>query len=357
MKRPMKLLILGLAVLLAFSGCSQQQELPSSEPESSAVVSEPPVSEPESSEPQPQVYNPLTGEPGFPEEAVGRRPVAVMVNNAGAALPQLGIGRADLIYEVVTEGGITRLMAVYADPDHIPYVGPVRSCRHYYLDLCEPFDAIYVHFGGSPAGYDEIQSLDVDDVDGMYDTGAFYQDQQRAQNKGREHSFFINTEGIFSVAKRKSISDEGETQPLFAFAEEAITQETKDAVSVYVPFSGSASAGFLYDDATGLYQKQRNGADHIDGNTGEILTFRNVLILYTNIYSYNGEALRRDMQFQNGSGYYITDGGKTAVNWSKGEEDTQFSFTLPDGSPLLANTGKTYVCIVDDDVTVTFSAE
>ena len=188
--------------------------------------SKPSSSESSSDPEEPQILNPLTGEEGFSEEAVGKRPVAVMVNNIGQALPQRGLAEADILYEVVVEGGITRLMAVYADPYDIPYVGPVRSARHYYISIALPMNALYVHFGGSPAAYQYISQYGVDDVDGMYtQSGVFYQDMDRAAAVGREHSFFINGESILSVLEGKGVDIQGEAAAPFAFAEEEISLE------------------------------------------------------------------------------------------------------------------------------------
>lgn len=302
----------------------------------------------ESSEPaETGPLNPLTGESGFPESAVGKRPVAVMVNNIGDALPQRGLAAADMIYEVVTEGGITRLMAVYADPDNIPYVGPVRSVRHYYVAMAMPLNPIFVHFGGSPAGYSYISNLGIDDVDGMTYTNAFYQDSWRAANRGREHSFFIDGEGIQSVMAQRGFEAEGDLTPLLTFAAQPVEAANQEAGSVYVPFSSSYNATFTYNKETGLYSKKRNGADHVDADTEQVLTFRNVLILYTTVSSYQGEAQRREVDLSSGSGWYVTGGGRQEIRWSKGDSGNQFAFTLPDGTALTASPGKTYICVTD----------
>ncbi len=321
----------------------------SSEPEES---SEPEPEEPEEEPEETELRNPLTGESGFSESAVGMRPVTVMVNNIGMALPQRGLAAADVIYEVVTEGGITRLMAAYADIDAIPYVGPVRSARHYYVSLSEGLNAIYTHFGGSPAAYTYISQYGVDDVDGKYCTSAFYQDTWRAQTYGREHSFFIDGATIRAQAESKGIDLTGECNPLFDFSyDEVIVPEEGAADDVYVPFSGSYSAEFIYDETTGLYSKKRNGEDHIDADSGEVITFTNVLILNTKVSAYGDGTERREVALSSGSGWYVTAGGREAISWSKGGVEDAFSFTTADGDPLTANVGKTYVCITDQTTT------
>ena len=93
--------------------------------------------------------SPYTGLPkgeGYPE---GERGVAVMISNVKPALPQSGLNAADLVYEMVTEGGITRLMAVYRDRTAIPLVGPIRSARDQHVQLMIPLNCLYAHVGGS----------------------------------------------------------------------------------------------------------------------------------------------------------------------------------------------------------------
>ena len=331
-----------LAGTLFLSGCGSPGNNSSISDEPSSAVGEDPG-------PVKSIFNPLTGNPCFCESAVGKRPVAVMVNNIGQALPHRGLSKADIIYEVVVEGGITRMMAVFADQDHVPYVGPVRSVRHYYIDLALPYNPVCVHFGGSPAGYERIQTTGIDHIDGMTYSNSFYQDKQRAQSKGREHSYFISSEEIDTLMPKAGISGEGETAAPFQFAGDELFPATQDASEVFVPFSGSANSGFSYNRSTGLYSKRRNGEDHIDADTGKVLQYKNILILYTSIGSYHGETYRREVSLTSGNGYYVTNGGREPIQWKKGNSSSQFSFTRENGEALTANPGKTYICIVGKD--------
>ena len=96
-------------------------------------------------------------------------------------------------------------------------------------------------------------------MDGKY-SNIFYQDSWRAQNRGREHSFFIDGESIKSQALDNGETLEGDCPSLFDFSTDAvITPSDAAATDVFVPFSGSYNAEFLYDDASGLYLKKRNG--------------------------------------------------------------------------------------------------
>ena len=108
--------------------------------------------------------------------AIGKRPVAVMVNNVDAALPQYGISAADLIFELPVEYDLTRLMAVYGDYTQVPDVCSVRSCRYYYPILAVGFDAVYVHWGIDPTiATETINSMEIDHFDAdYYGTGKYF---------------------------------------------------------------------------------------------------------------------------------------------------------------------------------------
>ena len=117
-------------------------------------------------------YNYLTGMPFADGADKTARPVAVMINNLKIAHPQSGLTNADIIYEAVTEGGITRLMAVYSDINKIEKVGPVRSARHDYVEIAKGMNAIFGHWGGSnengfTLAYPTIKTLGVNNIAGM----------------------------------------------------------------------------------------------------------------------------------------------------------------------------------------------
>ena len=346
-------LCLNLA-LPALSGCGSGTEELSSEPEESSVILPEPSSQPEepSSEPEPEPagpLNPLTGEADYPETALGKRPIAIMVNNIDAAVPHRGLSAADVLYEVAVEGGITRMLAVFADPDNVPYTGPVRSVRHYYTDLAYPYDPILVHFGGSKPGKAAVSNRGMDNVDGLvYGTTFFYKDAERAHNRGVEHSYFINNEGIAQVCAKRGYSMEGEPVPPLTISQEPVTPP-EPVSSAYVKFSGYANDQFDYNSETGLYEKQRKGQPHIDADTGEVLSFANVVILSTSITSYDGGDLR-EVALNNGKGWLLTGGGMETIAWSKGSYENQFSFTRADGTAAQGNVGPTFIALIDSSL-------
>lgn len=348
----------GLAVLAAgmtlFTACGKEDQgaafaHPSLEPVESARFSPGKTPSQRAEELAAMPKNPLTGEPGYPENALDRRPVAVMVNNLNAALPHRGLSQADILYEVAVEGGITRMLAVFADISSIPSVGPVRSARHYYTDFLVPYNALYVHFGGSNPGKAAIQNRGVDNIDGLiYGATAFTKDNWRAQNRGVEHSYFIDGAAIQSVAEQRGYSLNGETSAPFAISQNKVELPQK-ANSVYVKFSGYTNSEFTWNPDAGLYEKKRNGEPHIDENNSQVLQFANVLVLSTSITSYDGGDLR-EVALGSGDGWFFTGGGYEEINWKKGGYQNQFTFTAKDGSPITGNAGPTFIAIIDQSM-------
>ena len=120
------------------------------------------------------ITNPLTGETGYNEAAVGKRPISVVIDNASGARPQYNMSAADLVVEGEVEGGETRMLWFFADMANLPeQVGPTRSARPSFVQFSELFDSVYVHFGGSHSkgdyigGYEVIKQDNVDDIDCM----------------------------------------------------------------------------------------------------------------------------------------------------------------------------------------------
>ena len=117
------------------------------------------------------------------------RPIAVMINNNHAAWPHAGLQESFLNYEIIAEGGITRIMSLYKDIDNVDKIGSVRSSRPYFLDYVLENDAIYAHWGGSDQAYNDIDSLDIDNIDAVkYEGKYFFRDKNA--NKQFEHTGF-----------------------------------------------------------------------------------------------------------------------------------------------------------------------
>ena len=140
-------------------------------------------------------FNPYTGLYSD-SELTDRRPIVVMLDNQYLARPQAGLDEADVIYEILAEGLITRYMAVfYGDlPDHI---GPVRSSRPYFVEKAYEFDPYYVHVGGSMQALSDIRKYSLADIDGLT-SGAFW----REKHKSIPHNMYTSSEAIIKDGNR-----------------------------------------------------------------------------------------------------------------------------------------------------------
>ncbi len=367
-----KTLSLILALMFCFSivACSAPVEEPLPTPAPTTAPTPEPTAEPtpEPSEaPEGEIVtgdvNLLTGLELQNEEAIGKRPVAVMVNNSSSSLPQYGVGEADIIVETLVEGGITRLMAIYGDYTQVPDVSAVRSCRFYYPAISESFDAIYTHWGA-----DEITARpllytwgidNIDGIAGQYDL--FARDQERL-NMGyalEEASVFYGTKLVEALEENDHRTDleDDKQETAFSFLTSATAPEGEEASEVTVDFEGGMDyySDFTYNEEEEVYYKDHNGKAHIDGISEENLTFTNLLIFETEI-GYMSDGNRRDMDVtgENKSGYYISQGVAQKITWTKDGIEGKIELFDESGNPLNINSGKSYIAYCESgDVTFT----
>ncbi len=307
------------------------------------------------------VRNPFTGQTGYNENAVGKRPVAIMINNLKGALPQYGIEQADILFEVLVEGGITRLMGVYADYTTVPDVCSIRSCRYYYPVIASGFDAIYCHIGYEKTyAKAKLDSLGIDTISDSsvipYST-MFAVDSERAKTYSSEHTKYLVGANIAKALEdygyRTDIGDEYKGD-FFVFKDEFFTPSGSDASNVELKFSASYYSTFEYDEASKTYKKFHSGSEHIDGKSGNQLSFTNVIVLCTEVYPKpeNNYLMQVDI-VSSGNGYYISGGKAQEITWKKESEKSKIEFFDENGNPLTVNVGKCYIGVIDNDATIT----
>ncbi len=313
-----------------------------------------------SSEPEVIHYpvNPLTGIEGLSEEAVGKRPIAVMINNIKAALPQYGIAQADIIFETLVEGGITRMMAIYGDYTQMPDICTVRSARFYYPITALSFDAVYVHWGEETYyATNTIARLGVDRLSGAANPGNIFGRDQARRSAGYalEHTGYLKgamvPQVLADLGYRTDIKADHEGT-VFAFAPEGEPVAPEGGLSdeFTLAFSPAYYSTFTYDEATKTYLKQHSGAPHMDGKANTQLAFTNVLVLETSITSLDGKLMDVDV-VGSGSGWWFSEGGYERIKWSKADEYARFVLTDAAGNELTVNPGKSYIGMIRPDST------
>ena len=363
-KRTAVLLTAALCLLPSACGGGESVETLPSTPEPVPSVSAAPEPTPE---PTQEVYdgpvNHLTGLP-MEEEQAEARPVAIMLNNLKNALPQQGNGEADIIYEVVAEGGITRMLALYQSIDGLGVVGSVRSARPYYIELALGHDAVYIHAGGSTQAYSDLKSWDVDHMDGVNGpysyAGAdlFWRDRNRIEGKryDYEHSLITSGEKI-----RKALDESGFRleyadgyESTLSFAEDGTPAEGETARTITVPFSNYKTGVFRYDEGSGLYLVEEYGEAYVDGNDGGQVAVTNVLVLSAKIRSTGDSYGHMTVDLSGGDGWFACGGRLIPITWEKGEPNEPIRYYTADGQPLELGQGKSYVNIVSTDREITW---
>lgn len=343
-------IILSLALVLCLAACGKDV----AESPDPAESNEP---SPEVSE-EPTVFtNPLTGET-VDEKYDNSRPIAVMINNIEVALPHCGTSQADILYEVLAESNITRMLAVFSDVSGVEKIGSMRSARPYYIELALSYDAIYVHAGGSEQAYSDITTKNVSSIDGVrtsFKADVFYRDKNRMAY-GYEHSLFTSGTGILAGVEEKGyeLKHDGEFDYGLKFAaegEEITMTDSQTASTVDVSFGGIKNSKLTYDSSTGLYTFSEYKKDITDGNNGEHLTFKNVLVLYadTEIIDDYG---RRSVDLEGtGTGLFICNGEAVSIKWEHDGTGEPFHY-YSNGKDLTLAIGKSYIAVVPTGSTI-----
>lgn len=357
--KTMKLTALLLAAILlisSFSACGKDSLTNEPAPTTVAETTEPVIIKTD--------YNRLTGLDNLSEEAKGKRPVAVMINNIKASLPQYGISQADLMFECEVEGGITRMMAVYADYTKVPKVCSVRSCRYYYPILAYGLDAVYFCFGSNPTlATPTLEKLGIDYFDGNtnYDTLVFGRDQNRIGSYSKEHTAFVNGENIPELFKKYNIRTdyvEEKDDYIFNFREPGEFKKTSKTAcdKINLQYSNVYYSTFVYDSENKVYLKQHCGKAHMDTATGKQLSYTNVFVLETDVELYgNGPLVKID--WKGGTGYYITGNSVRKIKWTKKTESSNIKIKDAEtGKEVPINPGNSYIGIIDYNST-TLSSE
>jgi hypothetical protein len=319
--------------------------------------------------PEGYVLSRLTGQP-IPEGYDNLRPIAVVINNMYRALPQSGINQADIIYEVLAEGDITRLVGIFQAFD-LPKIGSVRSARDYFIDFALDYDAIVVHHGASPSGYERLRALGIDHLDGMNLEGiSFWRDRTYPEwyvsNSGQrplDHSSYTGSGPIREIIENRGYRQELlEDSPFgFAFSMEPHPEFMRRGAAehITVPFSSNYTRRFVYDGETQLYTVFNRDGAHMDAETQEPVQVRNIIIqeVKSHIIAGDPEGRRVVQTVGEGGGFLIADGFYYRILWKKGSHTEPIHWSFLNGWDIKLSTGRTWVCVFNENGTVDFNGE
>lgn len=308
-----------------------------------------------------------------------RRPLGIMVENHTDARPQSSLSAADIIYEAVAEGGITRFLAVYYCQD-AAYVGPVRSARIYFVKLLQEYgrNPLYAHVGGAntdgPAdALSEIEELGW----GLYNDlnqfavpfPNFWRDYERLPNRATEHTVYTNTSKLWEFAKAKrdltNLDKKNKawdkTFETWIFKDDAKSTERgttgKISFGFWNIFASDYSVEWAYDKVTNSYKRNNGGSPHLDKSTGKQMEAKNVIIIFAKELSANDGYPGGHILYKvtgSGQGLLFQDGGVIKTTWNKKDEESRMKFFAENGKEVSFVRGQIWVEILPTGNKVTY---
>lgn len=299
------------------------------------------------------------------KEVADLRPLAVMIPNDKSTIPHYNISNADILYECLVEGEITRLMGIFGDWSQLERVGNIRSCRDYYVYWAFEWDAIYVHAGG-PFYIDEvIGRSDTHNINALTaPSGVFY----RTTDRSAPQNLYFDGSDIYAEASR--LGYPLEMRPDYANpvhyqfvspTEPNTLEQYPDSVAAKKIDLANAypvtKTWFEYNENDGLYyrfQKTSNGP-HMDAATNTQLSFKNVLVQFTYHEVRDAKGYLAFQCIDNTrDGWYFTNGKGIHVNWEKSSDYGPTRYFDDLGNEIKLNTGKTMICILQNNDTFSF---
>lgn len=281
-------------------------------------------------------------------------PVCTMIENAAfdGVRPQAGLSRALVVYEVIVEGGITRLMAVYAGED-VSKIGPVRSARDTYLEFASELDCLYGHAGGSFTAMQAIRQFGLHDLDGLSANGRFY---WRDMARYAPHNLFTSSELLRFARRDLGFVDKTPSFKTWNFRKQpadAFTDTTQERF-VRIDFSTpSYEVRWSYVPGEGYYKRYNGGALQTDAATGDTVTARNVVVQMVPPGEYIEGKGRINFSVTGEGKVLIFRSGEVVVGtWRKADRLSRTQFFDAAGEEIELNQGNTWVEIVPTDRTV-----
>lgn len=346
MPKKLSLLVLTLAMLFLLPSCGGSDKIQPADAGASTVENtSPAVVEPKPSEATPAETTPDPAESFI--KPSGSRPIAVMIDNEGTkSLPQGGLDKAQVIYEVIVEGGETRLMPLFWDVD-VEMIGPVRSSRDYFLDYSMEHDAIYVHFGWSPQAQRDIPRLKINNINGISNGGEIFWDLTK--DRGNWQDSYTSMQKILDYVKKVKYRTGTDKDPVFTYNQTDVEPVAgQNAVKLSLRYSSSYTCGYKYDQASKSYNRIRKGKPQMERVSGKQLQARNIIIQYTHNNAIKGDDKDRQELDTTGSGNgcFITMGKAVKIKWSKESRSAPTKYTDESGNAIVLNPGQTWVQIL-----------
>lgn len=272
-------------------------------------------------------------------------PVAVMIENLSTVRPQSGLGSANIVYETLAEGGITRFMAIMAS-GNLEEIKPVRSARPYYLEWVSEYDALYAHAGGSPEALQAIDGLGINDLDALTKGQYFFRGPGVAP-----HNLYTSTYLLELGLRDQDLLDEEPTFESWKFKDEEGGSASADGQKIEVDFSRvSYNAVFEYSEEENCYKRSHgDGNAHNEAITGEQLCPKNVVVQVVPPESSAGDKGRINLDVTGeGRAVVFRDGESIEGMWKKTDRLDRTRFYDENDEEIELVRGQVWISVVPE---------
>lgn len=308
------------------------------------VTSPWPVADAERKTPQPPVSPrwPYTGMEATDADGPQRRPLSIKIENSNVSRPQVGLNSADVVYETIVEGGITRFNCIFHSK--VPKtVGPVRSARLSDQWIVPQYDGL-LYFSGRSASVGRVLAKHkIPDLEHGKASAAYY----RVRDRAAPHNLFMDTTKAYSVAQKRNYRVTSNAKPL-QYDRRAVVA-TPTITEIRIPFSQANRVEWRYNAENRLYRRSNNGSVHRDKATGNAVTARNVVVMwakYTQATNDMVGSVTWDINMGGeGRVSIFRDGQRYDGTWTA-DRQTPPRFADKDGKPIRLAAGRTWFQVI-----------
>jgi Protein of unknown function (DUF3048) N-terminal domain/Protein of unknown function (DUF3048) C-terminal domain len=266
--------------------------------------------------------------------------LAVMIENQADARPQTGLTHADVVYEALAEGGITRFIALYLS-GNASRVGPVRSLRHYFAFWAAEYGADVVHIGASPEGYAWRDALNMGHLDETYGDPGIW----RVGSRPPPHNAYTDTAADRGFLQQRGRQQNYSWGPLL-FSDAAPVGQL-EATRINLSFRPWAyRVDYTWDAGRARYLRRMEGAPHLDSDSGEQIAPASVVVEFAQVDAIpNDPKQRLDVNLAGAGGQLVVFSGGTRRDggWIKADPRSPSVWLDVGGNPIVLPPGPVWV--------------
>lgn len=292
---------------------------------------------------------PLTGLDAPSAEAVTQRVVSVKIENSPDARPQTNLQLADVVYESVTEGGITRFNALFHSQSPT-VVGPVRSARLSDIYVVPQYHALFCFSGASSTVNARVNGAGIENLSEDNGITAPF---TRSKKRPRPHNLYANINEVRAEGARRKMKTSLEIAGL-AFDRRS-NESTPTITKITVPFSPANKVQWTYDAGSRTYLRVNNGKPFIDDGTGKQVGARNVVVIWAQhkVASHDtvGSSTYEITLAGKGRASVFRDGQRFDCSWEAGK-DAPPVFKAEDGTQVKLAPGNTWMQVINTNVNI-----